>query len=187
MEQRKGSKAVSGMGLIVLCFLGSAVLRVTHGGLALAQEIDAMEAQSKAAPPPEGSDALMAALREREAQLDADRAKLADRAQTLNVAEAKLAEQLAAFEKAQKQLEATLASADKAAEKDIDRMTTVYENMKPADAARILDRMDVNFASGLLARMRPEIAAQVLTGMNPDAAYAVTLTIASRNSAVPKK
>ena len=28
-------------------------------------------------------------------------------------------------------------------------MTTVYENMKPADAApRILDRMDVNFAAG---------------------------------------
>ena len=34
-------------------------------------------------------------------------------------------------------------------------MTTVYENMKPADAARIFETMDVNFAAGLLARMRP--------------------------------
>ena len=40
--------------------------------------------------------------------------------------------------------------ADKAAERDIARMTTVYENMKPAEAARIFERMDVKFAAGLL-------------------------------------
>ena len=45
-------------------------------------------------------------------------------------------------------------------------MTTVYENMKPADAARIFETMDVTFAAGLLARMRPDVAAEVLTGMN---------------------
>ena len=101
------------------------------------------------------------------------------------MAEAKLAEQLAAFEKAQKNLEKTLAMADQAAESDIARMTTVYENMKPADAAQIFETMDVGFAAGLLARMRPDVAAQVLTGMKPETAYAVTLTIASRNAAVP--
>jgi flagellar motility protein MotE (MotC chaperone) len=101
------------------------------------------------------------------------------------VAEAKLAEQLAAFETAQKNLEQTLAMADKAAERDIARMTTVYENMKPADAAQIFETMDVGFAAGLLARMRPDVAAAVLTGMKPESAYAVTLTIASRNAAVP--
>ena len=47
--------------------------------------------------------------------------------------------------------------------------------------------MDVAFAAGLLARMRPELAAEVLTGMSADAAYAVTLTIASRNAAVPTR
>jgi flagellar motility protein MotE (MotC chaperone) len=45
--------------------------------------------------------------------------------------------------------------------------------------------MDVNFAAGLIARMRPELAAAVLTDMEADAAYAVTLTIASRNAGVP--
>ena len=113
--------------------------------------------------------------------------RLADRRQSLNVAETKLAEQLAAFEKARANLQATLALADQAAEKDIARMTTVYENMKPAEAAKIFERMDVAFAAGLLARMRPDVAAAVLTGMEPDAAYAVTLTIASRNAAVPKE
>ena len=101
------------------------------------------------------------------------------------VAEAKLKEQLAAFETAQENLARTLALADEAAEKDIARMTTVYEAMKPAEAAQIFERMDVAFAAGLLARMRPDAAARVLTGMSPEAAYAVTLTIASRNHGVP--
>ena len=180
---------IGGVGLIVLCFLGSAALRATESGAAIAEEIGAMasgDPETVQAPPSDGApDALLAAIRDRETQLEAEERRMADRAQTLNVAETKLAEQLAAFEEARARLEETLAMADSAAEDDISRMTTVYENMKPAEAARIMERMDVNFAAGLMARMRPEIAAQVLAGMEVDAAYAVTLTIASRNSAVP--
>lgn len=181
---------LGGVGLIVICFLGSAALRLTENGLAIAEEIGSFgpndsEAISSRSDAGADADALLVAIREREAQLDAEAARIADRAQNLNVAEAKLAEQLGAFEIAQRNLEETLAMADKAAERDIDQMTKVYEAMKPADAARIIERMDVSFAAGLLARMRPEIAANVLTGMEPDSAYAVTLTITSRNSAVP--
>lgn len=183
------SAAIGGVGLIVVCFLGSAALRLTESGVALAQEISALtqgEATADApAPVAEDPDALLAAIRERSAQIAAEEARLADRAQTLAVAETRIAEQLAALEAARANLEATLAIADHAAERDIDRMTVVYENMKPAEAARIFERMDVAFAAGLLARMRPELAAQVLAGMNADSAYAVTVTIASRNHRAP--
>lgn len=182
--------AVGGVGLIVLCFVASAALRLHDSGFALAQELGEManplEQVADALPGPSAdTDALLASIREREAQLAAEQARLADRAQTLNVAEAKLAEQLAAFETAQTKLEATLALADSAAERDIERMTIVYEKMDPGNAAKIFERMDVSFAAGILVRMKPEIAAEVLTGMTADAAYAVTLTIASRNSGVP--
>lgn len=187
MASPSDHRAIGGAGLIVVCFVASAVLRVGSDGWALAQGIGAMAEDRASAPPPAEGDALLSAIRDREAQLTAEEQRLADRRQTLNVAEAKLAEQLAAFEKAQKNFEATLALADEAAERDIARMTTVYENMKPSEAAKIFERMDVKFASGLLARMRPDLAAEVLTGMNADAAYALTLTIASRNAAVPKK
>jgi flagellar motility protein MotE (MotC chaperone) len=176
-----GAPALSGVGLIILCFFVSAALRLTGDGWAFAQGVAEL-AEADAAP----GDAMLAAIREREAELDAEEQRLAERRQTLAVAEAKLAEQLAAFETARKNLEGTLAMADQAAEKDIARMTTVYENMKPAEAAKIFERMDVAFAAGLLARMRPDLAAEVLTGMNADAAYAVTLTIAGRNAGVPK-
>ena len=181
---------VGGISLIVVCFLGSAALRLTESGAAIAQEIGALAqgAGSAAATPEapaEDADILLGAIRERSTQIAAEEARLADRAQTLAVAETRIAEQLAALEQARADLEATLALADQASERDIDRMTVVYENMKPAEAARIFERMDVSFAAGLMARMRPELAAQVLAGMNADAAYAVTLTIASRNARVP--
>ncbi|MFO1207859.1 MAG: hypothetical protein U1E40_01395 [Amaricoccus sp.] len=179
--------ALGGAGLIVFCFVASAVLRLSDDGFALAQGLAGSAAPAPDAPSGADSAALMTALQERQKQLDAEEARLADRKQSLSVAEAKLDEQLAAFDKAQKNLEKTLALADGAAEKDIERMTTVYENMKPADAARIFEKMDVNFAAGLLARMRPDVAAKVLTGMNAENAYAVTLTIASRNHAVPTR
>ena len=179
--------ALGGAGLIVFCFFASAVLRLSDDGFALAQGLGGapIPASSEGAAGGADSAALLTALQEREKQLDAEEGRLADRRQSLSVAEAKLGEQLAAFDKAQKNLEKTLAMADQAAEKDIARMTAVYENMKPADAARIFEKMDVNFAAGLLARMRPDVAAKVLTGMKAENAYAVTLTIASRNHAVP--
>jgi flagellar motility protein MotE (MotC chaperone) len=179
-----GQRQLGGIGLIVVCFFGSAALRLTDDNWALAQGIGEAAGSDAAAPAADG-DALLAAIREREAQLAAEEKRLADRRQSLDVAEEKLKEQLAAFEKAQANLEKTLAMADQAAEKDIARMTTVYEAMKPAEAAKIFEKMEVSFAAGLLARMRPEAAASVLTGMSPEAAYAVTLTIASRNHGVP--
>jgi flagellar motility protein MotE (MotC chaperone) len=178
-------RRLGGLWLIVLCFVGSAALRLSDDNWALAEGIsDMAQNQGRGAAPDDGA-ALLTAIREREAQLDAEEARLADRKQSLDVSEQKLKEQLAAFEKAQANLEKTLAMADQAAEKDIAQMTTVYENMKPADAARIFEKMDVSFAAGLLARMRPDVAAQVLTGMSAETAYALTLTIASRNHAVP--
>lgn len=184
MAAREARPTLGGVALIVLCFLGSGALRLIEAGSAVADELAAASV-GDTAPETTDADTLLAAIREREARLRAEEARLADRAQTLSVAETKLAEQLAAFETAQRQLADTLALADEAAERDIARMTTVYENMKSADAARIFGRMDVNFAAGLLARMRPELAAAVLTDMDADAAYAVTLTIASRNARVP--
>lgn len=183
MTTERPGPALGGIGLILVCFGVSATLRATDAGWAWAQEATHTVGDTPA--PPADKDALLATIRDRETQLDAEEKRLADRKQTLGVAEAKLSEQLAAFQKAQENLQKTLALADGAAEKDLARMTTVYENMKPADAAKIFEKMDVNFAAGLLARMRPDTAAQVLTGMSPEAAYAVTVTIASRNARVP--
>lgn len=183
--------ALGGISLIVVCFLGSAALRLSDDGYALAEGIGSMARAGTARQPTSSDDSdrdlLLDAIREREAQLVTEEARLAERRQTLNVAETKLTEQLKALETARENLEKTLALADEAAERDIAHMTTVYENMKPTDAARIFEKMDITFAAGLLSRMRPDLAALVLTSMEAEGAYALTVTIASRNARVPKE
>ena len=58
--------------------------------------------------------------------------------------------------------------------------------MKPADAARIFGEMDVDLRRrGCSRGCGPRSPAAILTGMEADAAYAITLTIASRNANVP--
>ncbi len=185
MAARRKGAAIGGVALIAICFLASAGLRLGGVGVALAQDAFDGTGAEEAGCAADALDELLAAIREREVQLERENERLAERRQTLNVAEAKLAEQLAAFEEARAGLEETLAIADGAAERDIARMTAVYEHMKPEDAARIFDHMELSFASGLLVRMKPESAAQVLTGMEADRAYAITLMIASRNARAP--
>lgn len=182
---RKRNVAIGGVGLIALCFAASAVLRLGEVGAALAQDFEPGKPREDVCEAPADPDGLLDAIREREDQLAREADRLAERRQTLNVAEAKLAEQLAAFEEARTGLEETLALADDAAERDIAQMTAVYEEMKPEDAARIFERMEISFASGMLVRMSPEAAAQVLSGMEADTAYAITLTIAGRHAGVP--
>ena len=87
---------------------------------------------------------------------------------------------------AEDDLKQVLAIADGAAEKDLVRLTAVYEAMKPADAAALFATMSPDFAAGFLARMQPGAAAAILSGMPPDKAYAISALIAGRNARAPK-
>jgi flagellar motility protein MotE (MotC chaperone) len=187
--QRTSAAAIGGVTLITVCFLASAVLRLGDLGAALAQEGELATAVAPrlAGYETDNAEDLLAAIREREQQLEREAARLAERGQALAVAEARLAEQIEAFEIARAGLEETIALADSAAERDLAQMTAVYERMKPQEAAGIVQRMDITFAAGLLARMKPEIAAGILTSMEPETAYAITLMVASRNARAPRE
>jgi len=89
------------------------------------------------------------------------------------------------LEDAENRLADTLALADNAAEKDLERLTSVYENMKPKEAADIFETMDVTFAAGFLSRMRPDAAAGILSNVDKTLAYAISVAMAGRNIGVP--
>ncbi|MGM0585678.1 MAG: MotE family protein [Pseudomonadota bacterium] len=185
-----GARRLRGPGalmILALCFGGSAIARLADPEGALAGQGGAQEDAARApadCPDPAG---LLAALREREVQLDARAARIADRARRLEVAEAKLEEQTQALQEAEARLADTLAIADKAAEADLDRMVGVYQNMKPKEAAEIFSAMDVTFAAGFLARMREDAAARILGGIPPERAYAISAVIAGRNAGAPRE
>ena len=82
-------------------------------------------------------------------------------------------------------LRETLSLADGAVEKDIARLTVVYETMKPKEAAALFEEMAPEFAAGFLARMRPEAAAQIMTGLSAEVAYTISVLMAGRNAQAP--
>ncbi len=128
---------------------------------------------------------LLTALNRREANLSVREQALEDRLQALQVAEQAIEERLATLLHAEEELRGTLALADGASERDLTNLTSVYEQMKPKEAAAVFEEMAPEFAAGFLARMRPEVAASVLEGMEPKAAYTISVVLAGRSLKVP--
>ena len=130
--------------------------------------------------------ALAQALSERESALSAKEASYADRMAALTLADHAVSARLNELRDAESQLKATLSLADGAAEEDLKRLTSVYEAMKPADAAALFEAMEPDFAAGFLGRMSASAAAAVLSGMTPQSAYSISVLVAGRNASVPK-
>ncbi len=185
-RQKRGTLHVIG-GLLV----ASAVLRVTMTGQAVAENaiVEPEEEQVTApvvqASTPAAAEPLLRALQEREARLAAREGQFADRMQALRLAEAEVTEKLAALTAAEEALRATIALADSAAESDLERLTRVYENMKPKDAAELFEQMTPDFAAGFLGMMEPVAAAQIMTLITPEVAYSISAVLAGRNAGVP--
>jgi flagellar motility protein MotE (MotC chaperone) len=129
---------------------------------------------------------LIDALAKRESQVSEREKKLKMRLRALSVADEEIEKRLKKLSETESTLRATLSLADEASEKDILNLTSVYENMKPKNAAALFEEMEPHFAAGFLGRMRPDTAAQVMTALSPQAAYSISVILAGRNAAVPK-
>lgn len=190
-RRRKGGRGA--LILIAGFFLASGLLRLGSGtGSAIAREVEALRhaepvetASPMACEAGEGIGELLASLKARQTRIEKQEAALADRMQALAVAEVGVKNNLAALIKAEQKLRATMALADTAAEDDLARLTSVYENMKPKNAAKLFEEMDPQFSAGFLGRMRPDAAASIMAGLTPAKAYSISVILAGRNAKVP--
>lgn len=176
--------------LVAALLLASGAVRLVTGvGPAIAFAQDSFTPDEVTQPEEGGDDIdippLLAALQEREDRLERRETAIEDRLRALAVAEAELSERLAELEEAEASLTAALALSETANDDDISRLTAVYENMKPADAAGLFEEMAPEFASGFLVRMRPEAAAAIMAGLEPTTAYSISAIIAGRNANAP--
>ena len=191
----KVTRANRGAILLIACLLGSsAVLRL---GLSATQvfaegavvEKAAMEEKPVEAQPAVDRDTLstlLASLQERERALEEREKEVAMRMQAMKMAREEIDKKLAHLEQVEEELRSTIALANSAAEEDLARLTAVYENMKPKDAAGLFEEMDADFAAGFLSRMRPDAAASIMTGLTPQKAYTISVVLAGRNADIPK-
>lgn len=173
--------------IVAMLFAASGALRLGSGvGSALAQAEASPDEAAAAGPAScEQPAALAEALSLREGRLAVREAALNDRQAALQLADQAITDRLAKLEAMETRLRETLALADGAAEADIDRLTAVYQAMKPKDAASLFEAMSPDFAAGFLGRMAPESAAAILSGMSAEAAYGISVIVAGRNAAAP--
>ena len=196
MKRRRSRRgpALRPLYLIAALAVGSAGLRIADGsGAAIAREVanlasyDEVVAAATGCVPDAEVTRILDSLAERERQLDERDAEISARQSAMTSAQEKIEAKLAEMRQAEESLRKVLVLAEGAAENDIARLTTVYERMKPKDAATLFETMAPEFAAGFLGRMNPESAAQILAGLSPEVAYSLSAILAGRHSGVPKE
>lgn len=191
-KKKKSARVRGSLFVIAGLLLASAALRIGIGaGQAIARDPDPVNLVAQAGPvdcpATEDFEAMLAAFKAREARIDAREKAIEDRMHALKLADAEVARKLDELTIAEEQLRDTLSLADNAAEGDLDKLTKVYETMKPKQAAALFEEMDPNFAAGFFGRMRPEAAASIMAGLSPEAAHLYSVVLAGRNANVPKE
>ncbi|MFO7759388.1 MAG: hypothetical protein R6V26_13110 [Roseovarius sp.] len=175
--------------MIATLLLASAFVRLGNGiGEAVARapvEATTGPDTARSCETPQDLQILHAALQDRAAQIDRQEKAWQDRLQALRITDREVTQKLIALEAAEDSLRETLTIAENAAEDDINRLTQVYERMKPKQAAALFEQMDPSFATGFLARMRPEAAAAIMAGLSPQAAHRFSVVLAGRNANAP--
>lgn len=129
---------------------------------------------------------LLATLLAREDKIERAEAALAAREEQMRAAEAAIMRQMTELEAAEARLAATLSLTETAAEEDLQRLTSVFENMKPQQAAELFSQMDTDFAAGFISRLRPDFAGEIMAGLDPVLAYAISAVIAGRHARTPR-
>jgi len=181
----------SALHVVACLLLASAVVRLgAEAGPAMAQvaesPMDNTPASAGLVTTAE-SGTFLAALQERAAALDEREARLNEKLAILQEAEAVFEAKLQEMIQAEEALKATIAMAETASATDVAQLTTVYENMKPQEAAALFEQMSPDFAAGFLALMRPDVAAAIMTNLPADVAYSFSVVLAGRNADVPSQ
>ena len=123
---------------------------------------------------------LLQKLAERRASLDKRAAEQSQREVLLEATEKRIDEKIAKLETLKKEIAGL---ADKQSAEDDARLKSlvkIYETMKPHDAARIFEQLDMPVLLGVVERMKERNAAPILAALDPAKAKALTIALAER-------
>ncbi len=123
---------------------------------------------------------MLHGLRDRRAELDARENELALREELLAATEKQVGEKIGELKQLQGKLDTMLAARDDAQKAQLNALVKMYENMKPADAAKIFDKLDRRILTDVASGMKPVKVGAVLAAMDTAKAQELTALLASR-------
>lgn len=130
---------------------------------------------------------LLERLGERRDTLDTRARELEMRERLMENAEKKLESRIEELRDLEKGLGNVVRERDKAAAQGIKNLVTMYETMKPKDAARVFDRLTHDVLIPVVQAMNPRKMAEVLAAMRPESAEKLTVALASKARAAESR
>lgn len=119
-------------------------------------------------------------LTQRRATLEEREDKLQEREALLKAAEQELKQKYAEMKTLRDELELLLDKQTEEEKARIASLVKVYENMKPKDAARIFDTLDIDILLDVAAQMSERKLSPVLAAMNAERARTITIMLAEQ-------
>lgn len=119
-------------------------------------------------------------LAKRRAELEKAQKDMKVREALLKAAEQELDRKYQELRKLRGEIEALLERQSDEEQGRITSLVKVYEGMKPKDAARIFDTLDLDILVQVLSRMSERKLSPVLAAMNPERARTVTIMLAEQ-------
>ena len=140
-------------------------------------------------PPPVPSPserAILERLQERRQELDKRARELDIREGLIAEAEKRVDSKLAQIKEDQAQLAVAEQKKDEAEAARFKGLVTMYQTMKPRDAAKIFDRLEVNVLIEVASQINPRNMSEILAQMSPERAQLLTVELANRAQGSPK-
>ncbi len=123
--------------------------------------------------------AVLGSLTARREEIDKRGKDLDLREQMLNAAEKRVEDRIAELKAIEGRINGQIAANDKQNEERLADVVKMYETMKPKDAARIFERLDMGVLIDVSKRMQPRKMSAVLAVMDPVAAQELTVELAT--------
>ncbi len=123
---------------------------------------------------------LLQRLAERREQLDARDRELEQREAMLTAAEGRIDRKINELKSLEESIQSLLVQQDEAERQKIVKLVNIYGNMKPKDAARIFNDMEMPLLVNLLLLMKDRTSAPILAEMDSAKARAVTIEMSQQ-------
>ncbi|MFZ1989670.1 MAG: hypothetical protein WAW96_07845 [Alphaproteobacteria bacterium] len=124
---------------------------------------------------------VLTSLTKRREELDKRQAELDMREKLLMATEQRLDQKLAEIKSIQSVIQSAVGTLNDKQQKEIASLVKVYENMKPKDAAAIMQDLDRTILLEVASRMKEAKMAPILAAMEPSKAREITVLLAKRN------
>jgi flagellar motility protein MotE (MotC chaperone) len=123
---------------------------------------------------------LLERLQERRHELDSRARELDIRESLIKAAEKRLEARLVELKDVEGRISAGTQKKEEAEAAHLKGLVTMYENMKPRDAAKIFDRLDMKILYDVATQINPRRMSDILAQMSADSAERLTVEIANR-------